>query len=143
MNYEINFSVFLHHFARRKLLADRRNRINMSSMNLGLFKTSHFCLSDLVAGPIYSNILAEKIHMFLKMPPKTPLPFSLHLSQVSLEKLKSKKNTAKSKIQCLYYVDIRNINFNIQIILTFHLEGLCYPALCFLKIPPNESLSFP
>ena len=80
-------------------------------MNLGLFKTSHFCLSGLVAGPIYSDILARKIHIFLKMPSKTPLPFSLHLSQVSLEKIKKqKKNTAKSKIQCVYYVDIRNIN---------------------------------
>ena len=114
----------------------------MSSMNLGLFKTSDFCLSGLVAGPIYSDI-PVKIHIFLKMPSKAPLPFSLHLSQVSLEKIKKQKNTAKSKIQFVYYVDIRNINFNIQIILTFHLESLCYPASCFLKIPPNESLSFP
>ena len=60
-------------------------------MNLGLFKTSRFCLSGLVADPIYSDILAGKIHIFLKMPPKTPLPFSLHLSQVSLEKIKKQK----------------------------------------------------
>ena len=104
----------------------------MSSMNLGLFKTSHFCLSGLVASPIYSDILAGKIHIF-----HTVAVFSTFLAKFRWKKLKSKKNTAKSKIQCVYYVDIRNINFNIQIILTFHLESLCYPALCFLKIPPN------
>ena len=83
-------------------------------MNLGLFKTSHFCLSRLVAGPIYSDILAGKIHIFLKMLPKTPLPFSLHLSQVSLEKIKKQK-----KIQ-------RNLKYSAFTMLTFEKLILIY-----------------